>query len=539
MNLTLAAARTLIYYFEPSNLREPAVHLHAIVAPRMAEPEATPYRKALWLHMWRLCAHFGKQPQLAAQALEQMLALARQHGLRDIEFLALLAELDRAMPRGDVATARAVIERAESLLDSTHLGELAVLELSKTRLATMRHEADSALHHASRARKLSIELQMPAAMLGSYAGNEAMAQLLGEDFEGARATLLGVIGTVHPGYADEIDAMLQGIDAYLAARDGLPDAHQRIATLWAGLRRRRSYDLFGNLPQLSARLCVLALERGIETDFVRSLISKCELAVPDDAPASWPWALRIQAFGGLSVWRNEDLLGSEGKAQRKPLALLQLLVAMNAFSEGDGVEIARLVELLWPDVEPGSPKSSFDMTLSRLRKWLGVEQALKLSNGRVSLNPRLVWCDVAAFELACDALQRTLQPHADADALSTQLRQLRRLYRGSLFGSAAPEPWLVQARERHALRFARLVRDAGRHLETLQHWGEALSLYESSLEQDLLAEPVHLALIRCLLALDRDAEARRALLRSRAVLGSTLSPASRKELGELAERLGM
>jgi LuxR family maltose regulon positive regulatory protein len=537
VNLTLSAARTLIYHFDSRNLREPALRVQSLISARMAEPDATPYRRAQWLNLWRRCAHYGVQPQLADQALAQMRELAATHGLRDVEFAAHLADVDNALPRGDIQAARAAIERAEALLDPVRLGELVQLELAKTRLAHMRGEADSALHHASRALRLGQELKMPPTTLSAYALNEALARCLGEDFEGARKTLQDLVGLLTAGYADEVHAMLQGIDAYLAVRDKLPDARQRLEALWRGLRERRSYDLFDGLPEFGARLCVLALERDIETDFVRSLISKRQLAPPDHAPASWPWALRIQAFGGFALWRDGEPLATAGKAQRKPLALLQALVAHGAFEDGSGVEVARLVELLWPDVEAADPRSSFEVTLSRLRKWLGVDQALKLSNGRLSLNPRLVWCDVAAFEHTCTALHRALLPHADASHLPALLNQLGPLYAGKLFGSAALEPWQVLARERQAMRFTRLVREAGLHLETRQRWNEALDLYETGLLQDLLAEPLHLALIRCQLALGRKAEARRAIERCVAVLNAELGLAPGAEIRELSARL--
>lgn len=523
VNLTLAAARTLIYYFEPRNLRDPALRVQAVIAPRMAEPAATPYRQARWLHMWRICAHYGRQPHLAARALEQLFEIAKRHRLRDVEFLAVLVEAQNALPHGDIAAARSAIERAQTLLDPSQLGELLLLELEKTRLAFMRREKASALHHASRARWLCDEVRMPLAMRWPYAVNEAFAQLLGEDYEAGRATLQALAGSTPPGYAQEVGAMLEGIDAFLAVRDARPDAEERIRALWEGLRRRGSYDFFDHLPEFCGRLCVLALERDIETDFVRSLISKCELAAPEHAPASWPWPLRIQALGGFAVWCHGEPLAAQGKAQRKPLALLQTLVALEAFDEERAVEVAHLVELLWPDLEAAAPKSSFEMSLSRLRKWLGVEQALKLANGRLSLNARLVWCDVDAFERACAALQHSLRPHADATALPTQLRDLIRLYRGPLFGNAVLEPWLRQARERNGLRFTRSVRDAGAHLETAQDWNAALSLYEAGLAQDLSAETLHLALIRCQLALGRDNEARRALARCEALLGIELA----------------
>lgn len=537
VNLTLAAARTLMYHFEIRNQREPALRVQALVGRRMTEPDATPYRQAHWLQLWRVSAHCGAQPHLAERALAQMRELASRHGLREIEFAAALAEVDTAHPRGDISAARVAIERAEGLLDETRLGEVVHLERARMRLALMRSEPDAALHHATRAWRLSGELRMPAFMRNIYAIHEALARLMNEDFDGARQTLQGLIGSVPEFYAEELGSMVQGIEAHVAARDDAADARQRIEALWSGLRQRRSYRLFDDLPKFSARLCALALEHDIEPDFVRSVIHQQQLAAPEDAPPSWPWALRIEALGGFALWRHREPLAVEGKAQRKPLALLQALVAQSAFDDGSGIEIERLMEMLWPDALEADPRPSFNVALSRLRKWLGVEQALRLSNGRLSLNPRLVWCDVLAFERTGTALQLALQPHADASTLLQLQARLCRFYRGKLFGSAALEPWQVLARERLALRFTRLVRDAGLLLETCQRWDEALKLYEEGLLQDLLAEPLHHALIRCLLTLGRRTEARRALERCQTVLQAELGIPVGDELRNLSIQL--
>jgi DNA-binding SARP family transcriptional activator len=522
INLTLAAARTLIYHFDSCDLREPAMRLNALISARFNEPAATPYRQAEWLNLWRRCAHYGKQPQAAEQALAQVRALAQRHGLRRIEFIAALADLDLAVPRGDVAAALAAIEHAQALADASQLREALQLELARARLARLRGQADSALHHATRTRKLAQELQLPPVMLANYVVGEAQALLLGERFEAARQALREQIEALPEGYAEEVAAMVAGIDAFLAVREGRPEGAAQLAALWRGLRERRSYDLFEGFPEFGARLCVMALEHGIETDFVCSLIAKCQLVAPETAPPSWPWPLRIQALGGFAVWRDDLLLASEGKAQRKPLALLQAVVALGALREERGVEVTRLVELLWSDEAVADPKASFEAALSRLRRWLGVEGALKISDGRLSLNARVVWCDVAAFERLCERLQAAVAPHADASALPQLLQQLGTLYRGKLFGNTALAPWSVLARERLSLRLARAVADAGAHLETHQRWPEALQLYETGLLQDMLAEPIHRALMRCHLALGQLAEARRAYERCRAVLDAEL-----------------
>ena len=537
VNLTLAAARALIYYYEPRAMREAALGLYVLASARAGESGATPYRVAHWLNLWRRCAHYAQQPRMAEQALAQMRELAQSHGLRDIEFLLVLGTTDTAIARGDVAAVQAAVAAAEALADPALLLHTMLLDLWKSRLARLRRQTDAALQHACRAHRMAVELQLPSAMLAVYVVNEAQARLLSEHFDAARTLLEQALPLVPEGYAREVGDMIEGVDAFVAVRDGQPDADSRVAALWRGLRERRIYDLFEGFPGFAARLCAIALARDIEADFVRNLIAQRELVAPLDAPDAWPWPLRIHALGGFAVWRDGVLLATEGKAQRKPLALLHALIAHGALSEGEGVDADLLIDELWPDVEAADPKSSFEKALSRLRKWLAVDGALKLADGRLALDARRVWCDVAEFDRVCAALDAALRPHADASDLPRRLDQLITLYRGKLFGGATLEPSSVRARERLALRFTRIVVEAGLHLETRQRWAEAVRLYETALLQDMLAEPVHRALMRCQLALGSHAEARRAFERCRSVLAAELHSTPSAQTLELAQRI--
>ncbi|MDE2367933.1 MAG: bacterial transcriptional activator domain-containing protein [Burkholderiales bacterium] len=538
VNLLLAACRALLYYVEPREKRELGLRLHALVETHAADPLLTPYRRAQWLMFWQRCALYAKQPRESERALEELRELAARHGLRQVDFMLAFHEVDAALPGGDVARAQAALERAEVHAQPARLRDSLLLEVAKSRLARMKGEVDTALLHATRARKIAQELRSPPPMLAVYIVSEAQSRLLAEDFDGARALMQQAQPLVPAGYAREIGEMIDGIAAYQAVRHGAADGLALLTRLWTGLRERQFYDCFEGYPEFSARLCVMALQHGLETEFVCSMIDKCGLAPPADAPENWPWPLRIHALGGFSVQRHGRVLGTEGKAQKKPLALLQAVIAHRATREGQGVPVPTLVDELWPDVEASDPKSSFEVTLSRLRKWLGVDGALRLVDGRLLLNARLVWCDVAAFERTQEALQRHLVPHADAAPLAALARQLGGLYRGKLFGDVAVERWAVGARERLALQFSRAVTDYGQHLETQRAWADALRLYERGLAQDMLAEPIYRALMRCHLALEQPAQARRVFLRCQEVLRASLQlPPSRQTL-ELATRIG-
>jgi two-component SAPR family response regulator len=335
----------------------------------------------------------------------------------------------------------------------------------------------------------------------------------------------------------EITEMIDGVTAYAALRDGRADGPALLAALWRRLRERQYYDCFEGCPEFAALLCVLALQHGIEPEFVLSTIDKQGLVPPADAPEHWPWPLRIRALGGFAVQRHGQPLASEGKAQKKPLALLQAVVAHGAWRDGQGVDVNTLVDELWPDVEASDPKSSFEVTLSRLRKWLGVDGALRISDGRLSLNDRLVWCDRADFEATFQVLQQHLVPHADAAPLAALGRRLVGLYRGKLFGTSTLEPWAAVARERAALQFTRAVTDYGHHLETQKAWPEALRLYEAGLTQDILAESIYRALMRCHLALGQPAEAQRVFQRCQDMLAAALKLRPSAATLQLAARI--
>ena len=143
----------------------------------------------------------------------------------------------------------------------------------------------------------------------------------------------------------------------------------------------------------------LALARGIETDYVRTLIRKRKLPPPGPGVADWPWPVALRTFGEFSIARDGEPLVSKGKAQKKPLELLKALITHG----GRGVDATMLTGLVWPDAEGDDAKTSFDSNLYRLRKLLDIEGVLQLADGKLSLNPELVWLDVWAFEAALDA----------------------------------------------------------------------------------------------------------------------------------------
>jgi ATP/maltotriose-dependent transcriptional regulator MalT len=196
----------------------------------------------------------------------------------------------------------------------------------------------------------------------------------------------------------------------LAIEHGRP--RPGLSSLRRGLALGREYGYTHFLwwrPSAMARVCAQALEAGIEVEYAQSLIKRRALA-PESPPLSvkgWPWAYRVNVLGGFRLLRHDAPLAAVGKAQRRPLELLQVLIAQG----GERVPEERVSGALWPRIDGDSAHRSFTSTLHRLRKLLGEDRAVLLHEGKLTLDRRYFWIDAWAFEeLVAERARRSPRP---------------------------------------------------------------------------------------------------------------------------------
>jgi ATP/maltotriose-dependent transcriptional regulator MalT/two-component SAPR family response regulator len=271
-----------------------------------------------------------------------------------------------------------------------------------------------------------------------------------------------------------------------------------------------------------------ALRHGIEQDYVVETIQRLSIRAPASAPANWPWPVQIRTLGAFEVFSDGRKLEFSGKAPKKPLQLLKVLVAYG----GRSVPEHRVIDAIWPDEEADLATKSLDVTLTRLRKLLGTQQAIVFNDETLSLNPEVVWIDVWTFERLAESAFEAKDKVADQvwqDAFE--------LYKGDLMPAEAAAPWSLKGRERLRSIFLRFVERAGRQLEAAQQWQAAISCYEKGLAADDLAEPFYQGLMRCYRALDRRAEAMSAYRKLRHVLSVVLGMAPSEASQTLARQL--
>ncbi len=497
-------------------------------ALRLVEGSASVEERALTAGT--LVIHYAFLGRLGEAAIA--LARARPPGraaLREpvVQLTLHLAETLYAWVRGDAAACAAVVDEGLALARSTgimvwtpHLGSLGV--------ASALASGDLA-----RARFLLDGMAAASPMGGNFArgnyhfyvGWEAMLRGdLAHALTSAHLALEGGDACDYP-YARAYGRIACALALRAAGRS--EEARRRIDEL-AGLADAIGSDLVRYSCLLTAADCALrdgddltlrALAEGIERDYARALVKKWRVH-PEEPPLQldgWPWPIELRTLGRFEVRRDGALLSSPKKAQETPLRLLRALVALGA----GGVASRDLIEALWPDADGDTGRRVLDTTLHRLRKLLDVEDAATMSEGRVRLDPRRVWIDVAAFE---HLLER--RPEA------APAERLFALYRQP-FLVDSDEPWTLPPRERLHGKFLRAVQALGGALEARGELERASEVYARALEIDDLAEALYRALMRCAAALGRESEALRVYQRCQRVLRSRLGAGPSSETEQL------
>ena len=327
----------------------------------------------------------------------------------------------------------------------------------------------------------------------------------------------------------------------LAYRALASNAHADIDNdlrLGFGLASRYGYRNFmWWSPRIMTTLCLRALERDVETNYVQQLVQSRRL-MPTATPVhveTWPWPVKIYTLGRFTVLTDNQPARAGRKAQHKPLELLKALIAQGGREVGEDT----LTAALWPDAEGDTARQAFDTTLHRLRRLLGNDQAIVLHNRRLSLDHRLCWVDAWAFERLLSEAETLFDNPADPDgtALANLADRVQAFYHGPFLGKEFGAAWSISLRERLRSRYLRHVVSIGARWQQLGHWDRAIECYRKGLEVDDLAEQLYQNLMLCHQQLGQRSEALSVYRRCRFVLSVVLGIAPSPATESLHQRL--
>ncbi len=425
VNDRVNAASILFNYLNWKMKGNSADALIARVEPWLAEPEVSAVHR-VWWHVHRafneqIRGHYARSQKIMKDTEE----FAAAHGLKWVQVEIYHAEVTALVSSEDVAGAAAALGKLKSVLNPARRMDMAYFHYQEAGVLMLQDRVRDAAAAAALAVSVGRDSGLPSMQIPHFLVRQALCLVRLSEIDGALSLYREAIALATGPDRRNFEFHERLLQACVDLSAG--DAQASLATLEPLLRACRESGYYGflRLPNdVLSPVLALALARDVESEYVRKLIRRRRLPPPTPDAQGWPWPLALRAFGDLEIVREGVPLVSKGKAQKKPLELLKALIAHG----GRGVDAAALTALLWPDAEGDDAKTSFDSNLYRLRKLLDVDGAILLADGKLSLNPELVWLDVTAFENALDA--------GDVDVALA-------LYRGHFLALDAPIPWAL------------------------------------------------------------------------------------------------
>ncbi len=275
----------------------------------------------------------------------------------------------------------------------------------------------------------------------------------------------------------------------------------------------------------TATVLATALKLDIGTATAQDWIRRMQLTCPDPTLAQWPWPIKIFTLGKFLALKDDVPLSFGKKAPKRLLQLLKAIIVLG----GDNVSKDKLLDAIWPDEDAASATDTLKVAVGRLRTLLGNDAAIEIHGGHVSLNRRICWVDLYAFE----SIKDDAGQDADNDA------DVCTLYQGELLPEEGGISWVIGPRERLRSTFLNMINEQARHLEHAGKWDQALSAYRRGIEAENLAESFYQGQMRCYAALNKRAEGQAVYRRLRQLLSITLgiapAPASTQLFDRLAE----
>jgi DNA-binding SARP family transcriptional activator len=413
-----------------------------------------------------------------------------------------------ALGAGDLDTAEELLTKMREGSREIRRLDLCNLHYYSAWLDTLREDYVGAHRELKAALRLATETGCPFYVMLCRI---AMAQVLAELGDQGRAALQ--LRRVHEGARDIRNPLFEFMSLLVYAHIALELGRERsgINSLRYAMGVGRENGFMHFLwwqPEMMAKLCVRALKAGIEVEYVKDLIRQRNL-MPEEPPLEveeWPWPFQIRAFGRFEILRDGKPMGLFAKLQGKPMELLKALVGFG----GDDIQEQKVAESIWPRIDGDYAQRSLTTTLHRLRKNLGLDQAVALRNGRLALDPHICWLDLRAFENLVATIDSRLKGAASAvsmECVDALRERLFGLYRGPFMASEGDDPRYVSLRERLRNKFERCVGELARYFEAAGEWDRAVDCYTRSLEADELAEAFYRRLMLCYREQGRQAEA--------------------------------
>ncbi len=477
----------LLEYFSFTGDLGNARDLVGHVGPMFDQEELPPFRQAGWLIFFSYYVALTGGYQEGFKALDRLRVIVHDFGMTwfrffDLNFRALLHLLGPAP-----LDAADIVGQLGAIVDSSRAVEAAQYHLTRVLLYQALGEPSLAIYHGDICLEFVRQTDCPfynilfsSVVAGAFveAGQHERALEL---IERVRDQAAGTVYMHH-------EPLMLMVEAYAHSSRGA--AAEARGLLSQALRRGKAEHSAGSFRWLVVgfrRMLVLALGAEIEADCARGFIAELGIIAESSDVEHWPWPIRIETLGSFALKLDGVPVRSARKAQKKPLDLLKALISQG----GHEVNAAAVAEMLWPEAEGDAALEALEVTLRRLRKLLGRDEAIRLQEGRLALNERLCWVDTRAFEHAhqrADAVLTRGGPKVTDTDLESLAQRLLSLYPGHFLAGDDENPWLLACRQRLASRMFRDLSAIGQLWEDRGAPGKAELIYRRGVELDAVSE---------------------------------------------------
>jgi ATP/maltotriose-dependent transcriptional regulator MalT/DNA-binding SARP family transcriptional activator len=440
-----------------------------------------------------------------------------------------------SLNEGDLRAAEAALDAASTGPGSGRRLERGLHHYLRAWLSMCRDDRVDAYRHAQAALGIATEIGSPGfELLCRLAWAETLAAC--GDLRKAD-TQCQQVNDLLPTIGNPLVELMARLSMARVALDGdRPDAAkpQLEEALSLGRRHGISHTLWWR-PDSMAELCGMALAEDIEADYVRHLIRSRSL-VPGDStppPRAWPWPFQVFTLGKFRLLIEGKTQGIISKGSKRPLELLKVLVALG----GRDVRVEHLADKMWPHKDGDYAYGSLTSALHRLRRLLGLDDAIVLQDGRMSLNPRHIWVDTWAIEQIFSAAERDVSITASGAAMAATAERLLDHYRGAFLEDESESNCYIALREHLRGKMLRILNKIARQTAKAAEVESTASLFERTIDADPRCEGFYRGLMMLYDAHGRRSEALEVYSRCRSMLTPSLGATPSPEMTALYEKL--
>jgi DNA-binding SARP family transcriptional activator len=299
------------------------------------------------------------------------------------------------------------------------------------------------------------------------------------------------------------------------------------------------YDAF--LVPLAAQmrpLLAFAVEQGAGSHLLAGVLEKVERAdqeLPTSAQitlAEPEPTLRIQALGLAQVTVGDKTLTSGAWRSITSRDLFFYLLCQGPATK------EQLAQAFWPDLPPGKLRSTFHITIYRLRRALDPLETVIFQDDRYHFNRRLnYYFDVETFESLL--IQAGALVPANPARAAELYSQAADLYRGDFLEdyAATHDEWRVLRANELSEKYLEALENLGRLLSRQNEYQGALETYRLAVNHDPYRESAQRGILRSMMGLKRRAEALRYYGELEKLLRNELDASPTPETQELYQRI--